>query len=151
MKKIALFFMAASLLAWTGCDSDNDKPEEPVEVADGTYRGTVTVDQNDGTFFNKENVDVVVTFEDGKAQIDLKKVKFANAMPELDITIPGVTIAETAEGYAISGENIVPLAMGGQFPAYTITGLTGKVTPETFAFEMMCGVYPTSFSGEKVE
>jgi hypothetical protein len=39
--------------------------------------------------------------------------------------------------------------MGGEFPNYTITDLAGEVTTQSISFELMCGEYPLSFSGEK--
>jgi len=52
-----------------------------------------------------------------------------------------------SEKLLLSGDNIIPLAMGGEFPAYTITELTGEITPQTISCEMMCGTYPLTFSG----
>ncbi len=79
-------------------------------------------------------------------------VKFAEAMPlTLDMTIAGVTVTETAEGYSISGEGIVPTAMMGPnetpFPQYSITSLEGTATEGGLTLSMNCGTSPVSYTG----
>lgn len=155
MKKIALLMATAALFSLTACDNDDDKTPEKVVVEDGTYKGTISVDQNDGTFYTQNDVEMKITLSaDGKkAEIELFKVGFSTAMPlKLDMTIPGVTVEEVTDGLKISGDQIVPLAFGGtEYPAFTITGMEGKVTPETISFEMTCGEFPLTFSGTVVK
>ncbi len=152
MKKI-VFLLAAVTLFAASCDKNDDgKTPGPVEVENGNYVGTVTVENVGAPDFTMDNVTVKVTFgDDGKAEIKMELVKFAEMMPKMDITIPGATAVQTNDGVNLTGEGIVPTAMGGPFPAYTITGLTGSVTPSALSFSMMCGAFPTSFTGTKAE
>ncbi len=151
MKKIIFLFAAATLFA-SSCDKNNDgNDNDPVTVEDGTYVGTVTVSPDSDSPFVKENVAVRITFgDDGTAEIKMEQVKFAEMMPKMDITIPGVTTVETDKAIALSGDGIVPIAMGGEFPVYTITDMEGSVTASELSFDTMFGTFPTSFSGTVV-
>ena len=56
---------------------------------------------------------------------------------------------EKIEDGMISGNEIIPYAMGGPFEKYKITNLTGAMTDKTLRFEMVCGEYPTKYSGSR--
>lgn len=148
MKISKLFLIAAATMSVMSCSKPDEGKEELPTVKDGTYVGTVTVDQNDGTKYTQENVTVMLQLNEGKATIKMMQVAFSDKMPvKLDMTIPGITTAEVAEGLAISGNNIVPQAMGGDFPKYTIQNMVGKVTTAELSFDMKCGEFPFSFKG----
>ena len=140
--------MALAALAAIGCNKNN--PEETVGPKEGSYVGTVTVNSTSGEVFDNENIEVTFTpSEDGKtATLVMYQIKFTPRMPmTLDITIPDVNI--TAEGQDIKLEcaEVVPLAMGGPFPNYTVTNLTGKISGDNLTFSLNFGATPTSFSG----
>lgn len=124
--------------------------EECPVVVNLAYTGTVSVALGTPMAFTLEDIDVEVTLaEDGTANIELFKVKFAAAMPvSLDVLIKGVTLTKTAEGYSISGDNIVPTAMEGQpFAQYTITDLEGSADLENMSLDMIMGEFPMTFEG----
>jgi len=129
----------------TACHYSAPEPEgEKV----GNYFGTVEVD-NDDEHYVKENVEVSVTKEENGETYTIKlfRVKFAKAMPvEIDMLIQGVAIDENG---TISGDEIIPFAMGGPFEKYKINGLTGKMTEKRLEFEMVCGGYPTKYLGSR--
>ena len=79
----------------------------------------------------------------------MMKVKFAEEMPlTLDMTVSGINYTSSGTKTLISGDQIVPTAMGGEFPAYTITGMSGEITNEgNIRFSMKCGTFPLSFEG----
>ncbi len=140
--------MALAALAAIGCNKNN--PEETAGPKEGAYVGTVTVNSTSGEVFDNENIEVSFTpSEDGKtATLVMYQIKFTPRMPmTLDITIPDVNI--TAEGQDIKLEcaEVVPLAMGGPFPNYTVTNLTGKISGDELTFSLNFGATPTSFSG----
>ena len=95
---------AISMLA--ACENDNNEPQpapQPEEPTPGSYSGTMNVDQNDGTVFTKE--EQIISFEvsdSGVMDILMNKVKFAEAMPSLDITIPDVAYTVTEAGYTLN-------------------------------------------------
>ena len=140
--------LALAALAAIGCNKNN--PEETAGPKEGAYVGTVTVNSTSGEVFDNENIEVSFTpSEDGKtATLVMYQIKFTPRMPmTLDITIPDVNI--TAEGQDIKLEcaEVVPIAMGGPFPNYTVTNLTGKISGGELTFSLNFGATPTSFKG----
>jgi hypothetical protein len=81
------------------------------------------------------------------------KVKFASGMPiKLDMVVEGVDYESyNTDCYTISGDGIVPYAMGGPFEKFTITNLIGAITNKTFSMSFMCGEYPVTYEGTKKE
>ena len=128
-----------------------EKDEEPLKLTeDGTYSGQLAVDQLNGTNFTSSNVQVKVTpsATAGYITIDMLQVSFSPRMPvKLDMKIQNVVYTSTSEKITISGNNIVPIAMGGEFPAYTITNLTGEIQNGILSLSMMCGSYPLTYNG----
>lgn len=146
MRKLFITLLVMAVITMT--TACHYKAPEPEGEKLGNYFGTVEVD-NDDEHFVKENVEVSVTKEESgdKYTIKLYRVKFATAMPvEIDMLIEGVSIDEKG---TISGNEIIPYAMGGPFEKYTITGLSGEMTDNTLRFEMTCGKYPTKYTGTR--
>ena len=145
-----LFTLAIMSLAVVACENgnNNDLPNKP--TASKCYKGTMDVDQNDGTIYTQHNVEVDYELKDGKLNFVMYKVKFANGMPiKLDMVVEGVDYTEVGGTYTISGESIIPYAMGGPFEQFTITKLTGLITDDTMTLSFMCGEYPVTYSGTK--
>ena len=128
---------------------NNDLPNNP--EASKCYKGTMTVDQNDGTHYTQQSVEVDYEIKEGKLNFVMYKVKFANGMPiKLDMVVEGVDYIEEYDGsYTLSGDGLVPYAMGGPFEKFTITELRGRVDSESLRLEVMCGEYPVTYSGAK--
>ena len=134
-----------------GCTTEpEDGGKKTDDPAGGiSYVGDVSVTQDDGSVFTKHNVEVVMTRTENTLEMRMLKVSFAAAMPiELDMTVNGISCRQTAGGYTFSGDNLIPTAMGGEFPAYTITGLSGSGSDRSLTFSMTCGRYPLSYSGQ---
>ena len=120
MRILFSLLLAAVLFASCGGDIFEDvKVDE-----DGSAKifvGDVVVDNNDGTTFTKESVEVAYALnENGTMTIFMKKVKFASLMPAINMEIPGVTIVGEEPNMTLSGDSIVPIAMGGEFKKFTI-------------------------------
>lgn len=126
----------------------NTLPPNPVEKE--CYVGTLTVDQNDGTFYTQEDVKIDYEIIDGKLNFVMYKVKFAQAMPlKLDMVVEGVDCLGAIGNYVLAGNGIVPYAMGGAFEKYTITELVGAITNNTMTLSFKCGEYPVTYEGRK--
>lgn len=153
MKTLNYFFGALCAMALaTSCEKENTFQQEiptPEPKPATEYVGSMTVDQMDGTSFTKEGVKVSYELlDDTTMEIVMYGAKFAEAMPlELDMTISGVEYSKSDNGYTLSGDNIIPYAMGGPFEQYTITGLIGNINDEGMELDFTCGVFPVSFSG----
>lgn len=156
MKAFRILSIATAALFFVSCNEGDDTPTPPVSN-DGAYNGTVIVAP--GTADEYTHPGTEVTIVDNKNEtVDIKilKVKFAEKMPAMDITVPGVKLTKLESGgYSISGDNIIPTAAGGPFSQYTVTGLTGTIsesptgvyTTPSLIFSMTCGTYPVSYSG----
>ena len=141
-------FLALATLAAIGCNKNT--PEETAGPKEGSYVGTVTVNSTSGEVFDNENIEVSFTpSKDGKtATLVMYQIKFTPKMPmKLDVTIPDVNISAEGEDIKLACAEVVPLAMGGPFPNYTVTDLTGKISGDNLTFSLNFGATPTSFSG----
>ena len=145
-----LFSLAIMSLAVVACENGDNNALPPKPVDGECYTGTMTVDQNDGTFYTQDNVEVDYEILDGKLNFVMYKVKFANGMPiKLDMVVEGVDCIGAAGHYVLIGDNIIPYAMGGPFEQFTITRLTGLITDDTMTMSFLCGEYPVTYSGTK--
>ena len=151
MKRVSLLFsLLAMVVMFASCENGehNNLPNNPVEKE--CYIGTMTVDQNDGTFYTQEDVKVDYEIYDGKLNFVMYKVKFASGMPiKLDMVVEGVDRLGAVGNYDLAGNNIVPYAMGGPFEKFTITNLTGEISDNAMSLSFICGEYPVVYNGTK--
>ena len=138
----------AALLA--ACVHPEAEPEEvPIQPETGEYLGVVTVEYS-GTSFDNESITVLFQpAEDGKtASLEIKRIKFVPAMPvTIDVTIPDVELTSTSEEIDLVCGEVIPLAMGGEYPRYIVTGLIGRIVGDEMTFSLKFGDYPTTFRG----
>ena len=148
MKTKHLFAALLTALLLFGCEKEN--PETPLVPKVSDYTGTVTVIYQEAPFDN-ENINVNFTpSEDGKtASITLHQIRFVPQMPvTIDVTIPDIVLQSTSEKISLSCEKTIPLAMGGEYPRYTVTDLKGEIVGKELTFSLKFGDYPTSFKGQ---
>lgn len=150
MKLLKLFAIAAMAFGLVACDEE--RGAEPVIDPDATttYVGTTSV-VFQGATTDTPNVEVAVDPDPTtkKMKIEFKRVQFVPAMPALDIIVPDVPYTEVDGSIKLSGENIIPECMGGPFPMYTVTGLTGTITSTTISLSLNFGSIPTTYKGTK--
>lgn len=143
-----MFALTAILVS---CDKSEIDNEEPVTVLESTdYTGTLTVNASSGAFdTNSVKVSFNVTEKADSASITLFQVKFSPRMPvSLDVTVPGITVTPTKKGAILICDSIVPLAMGGEFPNYTVKGFEGEIIDDELTFSLNFGSTPTSYQGK---
>ena len=141
--------LALAALALLACNKE-EKNELPVAVA-ADYKGVATIEASTGTF-DSEGIEVNFTpSEDGKtATVTIFKIRFSPRMPmEVDVTIPNVELTSTKDGIRLACDNIIPKALGGDFPDYTVHDMTGTVTENEIDFSLKFGATPTSYKGTK--
>ncbi len=146
-----MMMCAVALISFAACSND-DGDEFLIEPELTTFTGDFVIDQNDGTSFTDKGVKVSISFDLDKqiASMVFYQAKFSPKMPvRLDMVINGVGYSAGKNDITISGNKIVPMAMGGNFEQYTITGLVGKITSSDIRFSMNCGDYPVSYVGKK--
>ena len=140
----------AALVAMTLIGCGKAEPETPIVPQESYYKGTVTV-MYQGAPFDNENIQVNFTpSEDGKtASIIIYQIRFVPQMPvTIDVTIPNVAVQSTTEKILLSCERTIPLAMGGEYPRYTVTDLKGEIVGQEMSFSLNFGDSPTSFQGQ---
>lgn len=148
MKLLNAFLIAAVSVVAAACSKN-----EPVKIietpAETVYSGTLTVVAG-GKDNVSENVNVNVNLQDdGTATIIFNKVKFVPQMPvSLDVTVPGVTCEIRKNEVILSGNDIVPLAMGMPYAKYNVTSLSGKITAGKLTVSLNFGEFATSYVGD---
>lgn len=150
MKKSILFMFALTAIL-VSCDKSEKENEESVTVLESTdYTGTLTVNASSGAFdTDSVKVSFNVTEKADSASITLFQVKFSPRMPvSLDVTVPGITVTPTEKGAILICDSIVPLAMGGEFPNYTVKGFEGEIIDDELTFSLNFGSTPTSYQGK---
>ena len=139
-----------SAVLFASCENGDNNTLPPNPVEGECYVGTLKVDQNDGTFYTQEDVEVDYQIIDGKLNFVMYKVKFADGMPiKLDMVVEGVNCIGASGYYTLAGNGIVPYAMGGPFEKFTITELVGLITNHTMNLSFNCGEYPVTYEGTK--
>lgn len=139
-----------SAVLFASCENGDNNTLPPNPVEGECYVGTLKVDQNDGTFYTQEDVEVDYQIIDGKLNFVMYKVKFADGMPlKLDMVVEGVDCIGALGNYTLAGNGIVPYAMGGPFEKFTITELFGLITNHTMSLSFNCGEYPVTYEGTK--
>lgn len=146
MKLLNAFLIAAISVVAAACSKN-----EPVTIietpAETVYSGTMTVVAG-GKDNVSENVNVNLQ-DDGTATIIFNKVKFVPQMPvSLDVTVPGVTCETRENEIILSGDDIVPLAMGMPYAKYNVTSLNGKITAGKLTVSLNFGEFATSYVGD---
>lgn len=150
MKLFNAFLIAAVLTVAAACSKN-----EPVKIietpAETVYSGAMTVVAG-GKDNVSENVNVNVNVspqDDGTATIIFNKVKFVPQMPvSLDVTVPGVKCEIRENVIILSGNDIVPLAMGMPYERYKVTSLTGKIIAGKLTISLNFGGFATSYVGD---
>lgn len=146
MKLLNAFLIAAVSVVAAACSKN-----EPVKIietpAETVYSGTMTVVAG-GKDNVSENVNVNLQ-DDGTATIIFNKVKFVPQMPvSLDVTVPGVKCECRENEIILSGNDIVPLAMGMPYEKYKVTSLSGKITAGKLTVSLNFGEFATSYVGD---
>lgn len=148
MRLNILFAALAAIVILISCGK---KEDEPITPTNADFKGTVSVVFN-GSPFDNEDINVNFTPSgDGKtASITIYKIRFVPQMPvTIDVTIPNVNVTVTGGMMSLSKDQVVPLAMGGEYPRYTVTDLKGTIEGDEMSFSLNFGDYPTSFTGRK--
>ena len=144
--KNQLLFIALAVLLLDGCTKMD--PENS-NVTEEYYIGTVSV-LYEGETVDNENIKVKFSqSNDGTtASIVIYRIRFVPKMPvRINVTIPDITIQAEGSNTAFSCDRVVPLALGGEYPKYTVTDLHGEIVGDRLQFSLNFGEYPTSFSG----
>lgn len=148
-KSILIMFVLTAILV--SCDKSEKENEEQVTVLKSTdYSGTLTVNASTGAFdTDSVKVSYIATEKADSASIILYQVKFSPRMPlSLDVTVPGIVVRKTEKGAVLTCDSVVPLALGGEYPNYTVKGFEGEIIDDELTFSLNFGSTPTSYQGK---
>lgn len=144
----ALTILFAAIVA-VSCEPED---QENRDIIESFYLGTLTVEQNDGADYIQDSVKIEILPVDNSVyvRVIMRSVKFSPKMPiSLDMTIPLVSCSTDNENIYLSGDSIVPLALGGEYPHYIITNMSGKIDNQNYlVLDMKCGAIPLSYFGQ---
>lgn len=152
MKTNWLAVITLGLALAVSCDQPSaEEPEkEPATVEAAKYLGTVSVLYQDENYDNENiTVDFVPDPSGTSVSITLYQIRFVPQMPvTVDVTVPSIPMSAAEDGsVTFACDNVIPLALGGEYPRYTVTGMSGELKDETLSFSLNYGDFPTSFSG----
>ena len=144
--KIKALSIALAALALNACE----KTPEPIVPEQADYVGTLTVEATAGTVVNAEARVEFLPYQDGSAELTLYEVKFSPRMPmKVDVTIPGITLTATPEKIILTGNDIIPFALGGSFTDYPVTDLEGEIVGDKLTVSLKFGGIQTTYEGQK--
>lgn len=141
-----------SVISCTESDDDNGGSNHPDGTNQSTFVGTLTVDQLNGTNYVMDSVKITLIPNDttSKMAMVMYQVRFSSHMPvKLDMTVRNITYVPNQKGSVLTGDSLVPFAMGGAFAKYIITGLNGSVVDDSLRVSMKCGINPMTFKGRR--
>jgi len=148
MKRI-LILLALALL----CSCSKEKADEKRYPDSNLYQGTVSVYYEE-EYFDNEDIKVrYIANDNGEtASIVIYRIRFVPKMPvTIDVTIPDISVAEGEDGITMHCDEVIPLALGGEYPKYIVTDFTGTLSGEELEFSLNFGDYPTLFKGKLTE
>ena len=153
MKK-TFFLLLALMAAFASCDkveTDNGNENENTAKKDSTfYYGTLIANASSGDCETPDTkVSINITDKADSVSITIFRAKLAQRMPAMDIIIPNISVRKNEETTVITSERAIPLAMGNEFPSYTVTEFTGEIKDNELTFSLKFGTTPTSFSGRR--
>ena len=157
MKK-SIFLLLALTAAVISCDkieTDDENKKDATEKNDSIqkndtlfFSGVLTANASSGDCVTPDTkISVNYTDKADSVSITIFKAKLAQRMPAMDIIIPGISVKKEGDVAEISSNNSIPLAMGSEFAAYTVTEFSGFVLSDSISFSLKFGKTPTSFAG----
>ena len=146
--KTKYLFIALAFAALVGCNK-NETEEKPVEAKAGNYVGTFTAEASTGTLI-EDGIRVNFTPDEGgnTCTLILYQARFSPRMlVQVDVTIRSVNMVCGTDKITLSCDNVVPLALGGEFTNYTVTDFQGEIKGGNLSFSTKFGSTPTTYSG----
>ncbi len=154
-KRFELLLLPCIALLTTFCSGNEETPSKtptpPAPTTEIVFSGETRTEYEAGNFFTCNNNVTFSPDTDESASLFFSRVQFHPDMPiQLDMTLPGVAYSLDETGDIVfSGDNIVPLALGGEFAIYTVHNLSGRIADSaSISLTMTCGTYPVSYTGQ---
>ena len=151
MKKL-LFLPLFALMAFIlpSCSDDDNTPGGGGETIETTtsYNGKLI---GNGSYVKDSTKCYIKFAKDNKSlTLSIDKAKFAEGMPDMDITIPEIPATVNDEDITFSGDTIVPLMGEIPFPGVTFYNIDGEIKDGELKFSAVCTRGFFTFSGKEV-
>ena len=141
------FLLGIAALALIACN----KMDVVTTPDSADFIGTVSVCYEE-SWFNNEIIGVRYSpAEDGtSATITIFKIRFVPKMPvRVDVAVPDIRLTMSDGVAHLDCDYVIPLALGGDYPKYTVTDFSGTQKGDELEFSLNFGIYPTVFRGVK--
>jgi hypothetical protein len=162
--KILTFAVIAALTLFSCKKDEPDPVPPPVEVAENTYAGKLTVINNGNQEVSDVDIQLIKTEKEDSIMLFFHQVKFVQTMPNgFDIKIP-VTSSSPTYPTTLSGSGITPYIVQGvgdmPFQNFRVDNMQGLVNNDSLKVSMnfvvvipmgslaQGDVYPTRFEGK---
>ncbi len=147
MKKILILFAVFGVLA--AC-SDGDKKPQPEPLDQMLFSGTVSV--NDDAFTQQDVRFELAPADEGRTvTLLMHETKFAERMPVLDMSVPGIGWTGADGAFTLEAAEIIPEVDGIPQPNYTVTDLEGTVADDALEVSFSVGQNTLVYTGTLVE
>jgi hypothetical protein len=140
MKKLFLLPILALFAVIVSCSSDDDN--NMPEIVAKEFTGKLLLNGSPITDGIRCGLYVI----DGEASITLYGVSFAPAMPAMDITMPMLNCKKSADGYEISGTNVLPKSAGEPMMDFLMPSVTAFLKGDVFVVSAQTAMGTIGFS-----
>lgn len=151
MKRILLLPLIAAMAMIISCDeeSNNNPPNLPDALT--SYEGTLSID----TTATEITCDIIFNEAYSACDITINNMKFAPAMPPVNIKMASVPCSIGEEALHIMGDSIIPIIEmnGVTMPgtAYVVKNFNGEIKDSDFRFSAAIGTMGVfTFNGNKL-
>ena len=139
MKQLLISSLFTVLALFASCSDEDNK--QPLKI-DKVFNGSILL--NGSPIAKDKACELNIT--ENLASITLCGVQFAPTMPAMDITIPALDCKKEAEGYVISGKEVMPLVNGSPMGNFMIYSVEATLKDETFIVSAVTAMGTIGFS-----
>jgi hypothetical protein len=140
MKRILFLPLFAMMALLFSCS--NDEENNMPKTDDRVFTGKLLLNGSLIDDATRCELNVVA----GTASITIYGVKFAPAMPAMDITMPMLDCKKSGDGYAISGKDVLPLVAGTPMTAFMVSSLEASLSGDKFVVSAETALGTIGFS-----
>ena len=144
MKRLFLLPLLVMLATIVSCSGDDDHNMPKIESK--MFTGKLSLNESSVA----DGIRCELNIIDGVASVTLYGVKFAPAMPEVDMTIPMLDCKKSSGVYEITGKNIMPLSGGQPMTDFMVSSVEASLVGEKFIMSAVTAVGTIGFSNISV-
>lgn len=144
MKRLFLLPLLVMLATIVSCSGDDDHNMPKIESK--MFTGKLSLNESSVA----DGIRCELNIIDGVASVTLYGVKFAPAMPEIDMTIPMLDCKKSSGVYEITGKNIMPLSGGQPMTDFMVSSVEASLVGEKFIMSAVTVVGTIGFSNVSV-